>query len=182
MRNRWILFAISAVFLVALAAAGCAKKPSGGETPPAEQQGGEATAPSDQQGGEATAPSDQQGGEATAPADQQGGGATAPSEGTSAAAPSGDAEKGKEIYTATCVACHGADGQGTVGPGFVANPKVTTGATDPAKNICDRLSEADHINVVTNGRNAMPAKGGNSSLTDDDVKNVVAYERTEFCK
>ncbi len=174
MRNRWILLAIAAVFVVALAAAGCAK--GGGEaTPPAEDQSGGETPPAeDQSGGETPPAEDQSSGEATPPAEDQSSG--------EAAAPSGDAAKGAEIFTATCVACHGADGQGVVGPGFVANPKVTTGATDATKNICDRLTEADHTNVVTNGRNAMPAKGGNASLTDDDVKNVVAYERTEFCK
>jgi len=83
---------------------------------------------------------------------------------------------GKAIYTQTCIACHGADGKGSV-PG--------------APNFTDksgRLSKTDEhlMNSLTNGMQsdgspmAMPAKGGNSALTQGDLKNVLAYLRKTF--
>ncbi len=83
---------------------------------------------------------------------------------------------GKEIYTQTCIACHGADGTGVV-PG--------------APNLTDksgRLSKTDEhlMNSLTNGMQsegspmAMPAKGGNSALTQGDLKNVLEYLRKTF--
>jgi len=83
---------------------------------------------------------------------------------------------GEEVYTSTCIACHGGDGKGTV-PG--------------APNLTDksgRLSKSDDalLKSLTNGMQspgspmAMPAKGGNSALTQGDLKNVLEYMRTTF--
>ncbi len=83
---------------------------------------------------------------------------------------------GKEVYTTTCIACHGGDGKGVV-PGA---PDFTN------KN--GRLSKADDelMNSLSNGMQspnspmAMPAKGGNRSLTQADLKNVLEYLRKTF--
>jgi len=82
-------------------------------------------------------------------------------------------DTGKEIYKQTCIACHGPNGQGTI-PGV---PKLS-----------DRLSKSDEalLNSITNGFQsegspmAMPAKGGNASLTDADTKEVLSYIRQSF--
>ncbi len=93
---------------------------------------------------------------------------------TSAAAAS--ALSGREIYQQTCVACHGADGKGTV-PGA------------PDFNRKDgRLSKSDDelMNSLLHGLQspgspmAMPPKGGNAQLTEEDLRRVLDYLREAF--
>lgn len=80
---------------------------------------------------------------------------------------------GEAIYNQTCIACHGADGKGTLpgAPDF-SNPQGS-------------LSQSDDVLVkhVTEGFQspgspmAMPAKGGNTALTEADIRAVVRYLR-----
>jgi cytochrome c oxidase subunit 2 len=71
---------------------------------------------------------------------------------------------GREVYARNCVACHGAAGQGGTGP------KLSDGA------VVERYPDiADHIDIIVNGRNQMPAYGG--KLTDDEIEAVVRYNR-----
>lgn len=76
-------------------------------------------------------------------------------------------QHGEQVYTANCVACHQADGQG-MPPTFpaLAGSDVATGPV------------AEHINTVLNGRNAMPAFG--PQLSDKDIAAVVTYTRNAF--
>lgn len=86
------------------------------------------------------------------------------------------ASTGKEVYEKTCIACHGADGKGVI-PG-AANFTDPKGPISKPDNVL-----LDHI---TNGFQspgspmAMPARGGNPSLTDDDLKNALKYIRETF--
>ncbi|MBA4142601.1 MAG: cytochrome c5 family protein [Nitrosospira sp.] len=85
-----------------------------------------------------------------------------------ASAPLTDTDSGedriKAIYTASCAACH------------------TTGAAGAPK-LGDKLEWASRINAGSDvlyesalkGKNAMPPKGGNASLSDSDVKAAVDY-------
>jgi len=88
----------------------------------------------------------------------------------------GLASDGRAIYTQTCVACHGADGKGTI-PGV---PDFT-GTDSPLVK-----SDTELLGSVTGGFQspgsflAMPPKGGNPALTEADVKAVLDYLRTEF--
>jgi len=93
--------------------------------------------------------------------------ATGAAPAAAAAAPvsaAGGASKAKSVYDATCVACHGT--------GVAGAPKLG-----------DKLAWAQRIkagnatlyNSALKGKNAMPAKGGNTSLADADVKAVVDY-------
>ena len=83
---------------------------------------------------------------------------------------------GEGVYAQTCIACHGGDGKGVI-PGA---PDFTDKS--------GRLSKADDalMNSLTNGFQspgspmAMPAKGGNSALTQGDLKNVLEYLRKTF--
>lgn len=87
-----------------------------------------------------------------------------------------DVKKGKDIYNQTCVACHGANGKGEV-PGA---PDFTTKGS--------RLSQSDStlFDHTKNGFRspgspmAMPGKGGNSELADQDIKDVIGYMHTTF--
>lgn len=76
-------------------------------------------------------------------------------------------EVGAQRYAASCAVCHGAQGQGGIGPAF-AGSDLTTSA--------ERLAE--HIDVVVNGRNAMPAF--KAQLTPKEIAAVVTYERNAF--
>jgi cytochrome c5 len=91
--------------------------------------------------------------------------APAPAEGASAAA-AGEAgeEKIKSIYTASCAACHasGAAGAPKLGDTAAWAPRIKAG------------SEGLY-NSALKGKNAMPPKGGNASLSDAEVKAVVDY-------
>jgi len=92
------------------------------------------------------------------------------------AAGTGDAAKGKAVYDGTCVVCHGANGKGEI-PG---TPDFTK-ASGP-------LSQDDAVLIehITNGFESpgaampMPARGGNADLSDEDIKNALAYLRKQF--
>ena len=84
-----------------------------------------------------------------------------------AAAPVADAggpDKIKAIYTASCAACHttGAAGAPKLGDNSAWGPRIKAG-------------DESLYNSALKGKNAMPPKGGNASLSDADVKAVVDY-------
>lgn len=91
-------------------------------------------------------------------------------------APSGNAAAGGQVYAATCVVCHGPKGTGAI-PG-VPDFTIANG----------RLAKSDSalLRNMTNGFQspgspmAMPAKGGNANLSDQDMKNALAYVRKAF--
>ena len=83
---------------------------------------------------------------------------------------------GKSVYERTCVACHGADGKGTL-PGV---PPLGGGN--------GRLAKPDDVlikNMLEGFQSpgstlAMPPKGGDPSLTAEDAKAVLDYMRKTF--
>lgn len=89
----------------------------------------------------------------------------APAASASAKAAGGsDLVKGEQVYTATCLACHGA--------GVLGAPKVgdkAAWAPRVAKGI-----DTVHTNAL-NGLNMMPPKGGNAGLSDSDLKSAVDF-------
>jgi cytochrome c oxidase subunit II len=76
-------------------------------------------------------------------------------------------EKGKSVYAANCASCHMPEGQGVDGlfPAL-AGSAIATG------------SAADHINIVLNGKNLMPAFKG--QLNDADLAAAITYERNSW--
>lgn len=83
---------------------------------------------------------------------------------TAVVAATGGANKGKTVYDGTCVACHGTGAAGApkLGDKLAWAPRIKAG-------------NATLYNSALKGKNAMPAKGGNPSLADADVKAVVDY-------
>ena len=71
---------------------------------------------------------------------------------------------GAETYTQACAACHatGAAGAPKLGDKAAWEPRIAQGT--------DTLYAS-----VLNGKGAMPAKGGQMQLSDDDVKAAVDY-------
>ena len=78
-------------------------------------------------------------------------------------------EKGKEVYTKNCAACHQANGQGI--PGTVpalAGSKIATGDIDA------------HIDRVLNGKPGTAMVAWKDQLSDTQIAAVVTYERNAF--
>lgn len=105
-----------------------------------------------------------------------GGGDAAPT--TVASQPQGDPAAGAEVFASTCASCHGADAKGLPNLG----KDLTT------SEFVKSLSDAELVAFITQGRPSsdpanttgvdMPPKGGNPSLTEQDLYDVVAYIRT----
>ncbi|QJR16915.1 c-type cytochrome [Usitatibacter palustris] len=81
-----------------------------------------------------------------------------------AAAKAGGAASGKATYDTACTACHGAGiaGAPKFGDKAAWAPRIKTG------------TEALYASVLK-GKGAMPPKGGNTALSDADVKAAVDY-------
>ncbi len=88
--------------------------------------------------------------------------AAAGAETASAAKP--DPAKGKAVYEANCAACHAT--------GVAGAPKAGDKAAWSA-----RLAQGFEglYQSALNGKNAMPAKGGNADLSEADLANAVGY-------
>jgi disulfide bond formation protein DsbB len=88
-------------------------------------------------------------------------------------------DEGRAIYSSTCSACHGLDARGI--PGLGKNLIEST--------FVHGLSDEELLHFIIVGRDPsdpanttgipMPARGGNPSLTDDQLRSVIAFLRTE---
>lgn len=88
----------------------------------------------------------------------------------------GEIAAGKDIYSTTCIACHGANGKGMI-PGV----SDLTKADGPLAKSDAQLSKSIAEGVTTPGAAlTMPANGGYPSLTDSQVASLIAYLRSEF--
>lgn len=77
---------------------------------------------------------------------------------------------GADTYKSKCQMCHAADGSGNTPAG--KSTKVRPFNSDEVM----KMSDDDLIKVTTNGHGKMPAYKG--KLTDDQIKDVVAYIHT----
>ena len=94
------------------------------------------------------------------------------------AAAKGDATQGQTSFLMTCAACHGPEGKGVKNLG-----KDMTVSTFIAGK-----SDDDLLAFVKTGRSIddplnttgvlMPPKGGNPAMTDDELRNIIAFIRT----
>lgn len=97
---------------------------------------------------------------------------------TAAVASAGDPANGEVLYGGTCIACHGPNGEGIEGLGkpWVGSDFINARTDEEmiAFLLVGRPSD-DPLN--TTGISMMP-KGGNPSLTEADLLDLVAYMRT----
>jgi len=72
---------------------------------------------------------------------------------------------GENVYVRECARCHGDDGTGYTGvyPNLAGNPIVTLDSPEPM------------IEIVTEGREAMPAFGG--QIPEQNIAAVISYVR-----
>ncbi|MDG2025487.1 MAG: cytochrome c [Acidimicrobiales bacterium] len=68
---------------------------------------------------------------------------------------------GEQVYASRCASCHGAAGEGGVGPSFVG--------------VVDRAGVAEHETLVREGQGQMPSF--DALLSDAQIAEVIAFER-----
>ncbi|MCD6706550.1 MAG: c-type cytochrome [Thiobacillus sp.] len=75
---------------------------------------------------------------------------------------------GKSVFNKTCSLCHAAGVAGAPKPGDTADwgPRIAQG---------NDLLYKHALEGFTGAKGAMPARGGNAALTDDEVKAAVDY-------
>ncbi len=88
----------------------------------------------------------------------------------------GDPARGATLYAQNCATCHGAGLEGGIG--------ATLNPIEKLPGVANPLDAGFLVGIITNGRQpkagdpkqtAMPAKGGNASLTDQNVRDLAAY-------
>lgn len=89
--------------------------------------------------------------------------------------------EGAYIYERNCAACHGNDGVGA----FAGVPNLTqvTGFSSKEHSDTELFEHIKHVKqgIKTPGSTmAMPPKGGNPDLTDQDIRKVLEYMRERF--
>ena len=98
----------------------------------------------------------------------------------SASSMSGDPEAGKQVFMGVCIACHGPDAKGLPGLGKSLHPSDS--------EFIRSKTDDELVEFIKHGRTpddplnttgvAMPPKGGNPGLTDQQLYDVVAYIRS----
>jgi len=94
-----------------------------------------------------------------------------------AAAHAGDAAAGKRIFLGTCAACHAPDGSGVRGQG--QNLRESTYLRDKTDEKALAFVKAGRqpFDPESKLHLAMPARGGNPSLSDANILDAIAYVR-----
>lgn len=94
-------------------------------------------------------------------------------------APLKTVSQGWDVFRGTCMSCHTLAAAGAtthaIGKNLVDNPFIKSSSDEQLRAFL-KVGRAADDPVNTTGI-AMPAKGGNTSLTDDDLHNVVAFLR-----
>jgi mono/diheme cytochrome c family protein len=90
----------------------------------------------------------------------------------------GDPSAGRSLFTSTCTACHGLDGQGLPGLGKnLVSSEFVAGQSDQALVEFIKVGRTPDDPLNTTGV-LMPARGGRATLTDQELYDIVAYIRT----
>ncbi|GGL06266.1 c-type cytochrome [Deinococcus radiotolerans] len=95
-----------------------------------------------------------------------------PAETAAAAEPQGDASAGGKTFAANCAGCHGANGQGQIGPSLVA-------ANGPKDWTLDQFRTTLREGKTPERElQAMMPRFTEAQLTDSDIANLQAYIKT----
>lgn len=90
----------------------------------------------------------------------------------------GDPTEGQKLFTQTCSACHGPAGEGLPGLGKdMTQSEFIAGQSDDALLAFLKVGRDPSDPLNTTGV-AMPPKGGNPALDDEDLQHIIAYIRT----
>lgn len=88
-------------------------------------------------------------------------------------------ERARHLYTSTCAACHGMQGQGMPrrGASLRASQFVRTGDSSAIAELLARGRAVDDRANFTGV--AMPPRGGNPNLSDADLRLLAAYLKAQ---
>jgi cytochrome c5 len=78
---------------------------------------------------------------------------------------------GEEVYSGTCIACHA---QGINGAPILGNKKMWAKRAPQGEEVL--------LEHASQGYGLMPAKGGNTDLTDDEVAAAIKYMLSQLEK
>ncbi len=95
-----------------------------------------------------------------------------------AAAPVGDAAKGGKIYSTACVACHGPDAKGVTGLGKDLTTSEWVGQQSDTQLVEFIKKGRDAGDALNTTGVAMPPKGGNPAMSEQEIADIVAYIRS----
>lgn len=87
-------------------------------------------------------------------------------------------QSGKALFQRNCAVCHGSDGRGIKGLGS----NLTTSAFVRSRSDTELLEFIKQGRPANDPQNrtgiAMPSRGGNPSLTDEELRKIVAFLRS----
>ncbi|GIK41763.1 MAG: hypothetical protein BroJett011_55960 [Chloroflexota bacterium] len=90
----------------------------------------------------------------------------------------GDPAVGQKLFASTCSACHGPAGEGLPGLGKdMTTSEFIAGKSDDELVAFIKVGRDPSDPLNTTGV-AMPPKGGNPALSDEDLYHLVAYMRS----
>ena len=95
-----------------------------------------------------------------------------------AAAPAGDAANGGKIYSTACVACHGPDAKGVTGLGKDLTTSTWVGEQSDTQLVEFIKKGRDVTDPLNTTGVAMPPKGGNPAMSEQEIADIVAYVRS----
>jgi len=106
------------------------------------------------------------------------GGGAAPAIEPPTPAPPADAARGEKLFATSCATCHGSDGAGVKGLGKdLTSGEFISSKTDDELVEFIKVGRPADDPLNTTGVAMLP-RGGNPSLTDEDLNDIVAYIRT----
>lgn len=98
--------------------------------------------------------------------------------GASAPLKPGDATAGKVVFDQTCIACHGPDAKGVKGLGKDLVESTFAKGQSDTELLAFVQKGRDPSDPANTTHIAMPPRGGNPSITDQQIADVIAYIRT----
>lgn len=85
---------------------------------------------------------------------------------------------GRKLFLGTCMSCHGPYGEGLPGQGKSLLANEFVGSLDDAKLLNFLKVGRQPWDPLNTTRVQMPPRGGNPMLSDDDLRDIVAYVRS----
>ncbi len=92
-------------------------------------------------------------------------------------ATAGDPERGRRVFEGTCASCHGMQGEGIPGQGVALAKSEFVAAKSDEELLAFTKVGRQPFDPESKTRIAMPPRGGNPALKDEDLRDALAYVR-----